>query len=294
LAVLAFLFVAVLAVALFHRGGEGASETVESFPLPAGISGLVSADSEDARREALATIVAGPLSETEAEALLSFIRGDCPDDCAPNYWHAMVNDIVDHSILHDLLPGHLGRYLVDTARDPSEDPVLRDYALQFMAQWSTHSGPEISGQERDPALISEMLDTLRWATGQRSESFSATALVSLERISNAAPEVVDFAAHHGAAIALLAEDSHPLARVTALQVVADHGLANALPLIREIAEPESGQDTSLRLSAIAALGTLGTSDDRSLLQTIRNREPGRIDLAAAPALARLERKLKSR
>jgi hypothetical protein len=82
------------------------------------------------------------------------------------------------------------------------------------------------------------------------------------------------------------------ARITAIQICAERGIVQALPEIERFAEAH-GQ-TALQLSAIAALGKLGKTQDTALLERLESRGDVALRPALVAALKRLTPKLASR
>jgi hypothetical protein len=161
------------------------------------------------------------------------------------------------------------------AVDPAQDAVMRDYALQHLADL----GPAVDDgaahlaalDGADPALIATSL----------------LHLVGRERFGALTPAMR--ARAERAALALAADGSAPApSRATALQVCARLRHAEAAPLALRLA-----QDTSapipLRVAALAALGDLpaGGSAEREFLEQTLSDAETRLRRPAACALARL-------
>jgi len=71
-----------------------------------------------------------------------------------------------------------------------------------------------------------------------------------------------------------------------LQICAKFNDKRALPIARKIAE--SAASTHLRMSAIAAVGTLGDSSDRPMLEKYASSSDARLRESAQSALNRLK------
>ena len=89
---------------------------------------------------------------------------------------------------------------------------------------------------------------------------------------------------------LLSEDTKcgELAKITSLQICAKLGEKNVLPVARQIST--SGASVPLRMSAIAAVGTLGEESDRLMLEKYAASTDTRLRTAAQSALKRLGKK----
>jgi HEAT repeat protein len=78
--------------------------------------------------------------------------------------------------------------------------------------------------------------------------------------------------------------------MTALQVCAQRGFPEVLPLARTIAS-DNRRPVSLRLSAIATIGQVGNrKDDRQLLEKLSNEGNARLRKALQPALKQIQRR----
>ena len=250
---------------------------------------VVMDEGRESRWEAIEDL-GSPLSESEEEVLFEFLAGERPNDLSANLWHAYFNDVVEHLMREDLCLDELGVFLIETALDENQDPVIRDYAVQFIPQWLTNSGPNESGVEGDVETREALLGVLEETLTLRHESIAGTALLGLNEL--ASQEVLSLEDYREDAVAAaIGRDVHPLTRITALQVAAEHGWAEALPVVRQlIDDPETSG--SLRLSAIAALGALGTESDRHWFVAARNNHPEeRFGGALVAAQQRLQARL---
>jgi hypothetical protein len=159
--------------------------------------------------------------------------------------------------------------------DPAQDAVMRDYALQHLADL----GPAVD----DGAAHLAALDGAEPAL----VATSLLHLVGRERFGALTPPMR--ARAERAALSLAADESAPApSRATALQVCARLRHAEAAPLALRLA-----QDTSapipLRIAALAALGDLpaGDSAEREFLEHTLAEGETRLRRPAAFALLRL-------
>lgn len=159
--------------------------------------------------------------------------------------------------------------------DTSLDPVWRDYCIQFLGSLCAHTA--------DAATRARIRATLWQATSDTQEATAGTALIALSR--NADTEGFSRSEIGRRALEVCRSQVRSAAKATALQVAALMGEQGGLPLAREWAR--SGP-VNLRMSALAALGTLGGPDDRALLAECAAESDTRVRTAAAAALRRLE------
>jgi HEAT repeat protein len=85
------------------------------------------------------------------------------------------------------------------------------------------------------------------------------------------------------------ETASELVRITALQVCAARGLKDALPAALALAD--AAPTIPVQISAIAALGALGTAEQQSFLQDLAEGPEPRLRPAAQTALKRLQARL---
>lgn len=238
------------------------------------------------------------LSLDQQRALAQWIQGAKPGQISDFHWHWLVNDTLD-LLLHQSQPlPELTEVMVGLFEDPARDPVLRDYAVQHMVDWLEPVSVS-EPYERDPLQRAALVEAMVRAAAMPMESFSGTALLALHTadqrrsLGAVGREVLrDEPAPEGReidrmALAIAKADNVSIqARITAFQVAAQRGLTGALEEARQIAANPQ-RSTSLRLSAIAYLGALGSGSDARLLRSLPDASEERIGKAVGPAVARL-------
>ena len=130
------------------------------------------------------------------------------------------------------------------------------------------------------------IGTALWkATEERDLSIAGTALIAL--FKNAGDQFIP--RKNVASKALeMCEDARygELAKITALQICAKLNETRALPAARKIAASEA--IAPLRMSAIAAIGTLGDLSDKSMLEKYASSPDVRLRKSAQGALKKLK------
>ena len=177
-------------------------------------------------------------------------------------------------------PPSLTQLLTSIAADPAQDTGIRDYALQHLSCW----------YEEGAADSIEAKDEIRHVLKSVAESeteIAATALLALHRLS-ALDGSLDREDINSTALRLARSSPKASVKVTALQICSERGCVAALPTARAIAQ-SSGEST-LRVSAIAALGRLGDGSDMIFLHRLQ----GEASASLAPALAAALKKLEQR
>ena len=217
------------------------------------------------------------LSQDEINALYVLLnRKKGEDKLRLAQLNAVKNDIVNVLKSQHPLPTDLANNLMAMYHDKSHDEVWRDYCIQHLGSIY----PKLRREERQSAKA-----CLWSAVDETGSSIGGTALIALTHHlieSDAERHVV------GKKALALAEDPQcgELAKITALQICARLGEKKALPLAREIAT--SRKSVPLRMSAIAAVGTLGSESDREMLEKYAASTDVRLRKSAQSALKRLE------
>jgi hypothetical protein len=199
----------------------------------------------------------------EQEALLACLR----DPTLPPGSTAVAERVVRNDLMNVLAAqGELSSGFFATLREiyanPRQDIVLRDYAIQHLVS-SASRQTNINSQEAELNR-----QTLWDAVGERGSSIAGTALLALQRMASHDPTIDpnQLAAQARAVV----EDpaASELARVSAIQVCAAQNLTAALPTLRNLAAQEHGS-VPVRISAVGALGQLGSDGELAFLQSIQ-------------------------
>jgi len=195
--------------------------------------------------------------------------------------HGLKNDILN--VLRDqtLPPARLTETMIGIYRDPAQDSVIRDYAIQHLVVWYERDAPDALGaKEKIRAVIQE-------AACEQS-SIAGTALLGLHRLSER-DAAFDQAEIDRLALRLAQSPDTPIAtHITAIQVCAERGLKEALPAIEPLAQAPNC--VPLRLSANAALARLGGAQPVGGLRRIEADEEEAAGGVSALALRQLQRK----
>lgn len=238
--------------------------------------------------------------QQEQIALIAWINGPKPANFSDSIWHFLVNEVMDNLCRQNHPLPSWSDVLIGIARGKANDPTLRDYAVQHMVDWIQ---PVNLGEpcETDPQKRQAMILTMLDAARQTWEGISGTAVLGLHIIlqgrqrsqqqndpSVQLPLPLTGEQLRPLAINLAAaKDGAPTARTTAFQVCAERGFKEALSAARTTAIDQN-QPTSLRISAIAAIGQLGNDEDELLLQKLQAEKRSHLLAAIKPALKRIK------
>ena len=200
------------------------------------------------------------LSSEEIALLYQFLKtppnsrdGNLPD------LPAIKNDVLNVLRCQSSPPKGFTDTLLAIYRDPAQDSVIRDYAVQHLVGWYQQGAPDTTNApNRIRAALLE-------AAGQNG-STAGTALLGLHLLSVDDPAFCQQDINRLALRLVTCAEAEVAARITAIQVCAERGLKEALPAIQSLAGAQSC--VPLRLSATAALARLGAGQQAGV--------PGRV------------------
>ena len=221
---------------LHPNSGSAGLERVHLALSPDGTTGF--ADRVHAIRA-----LQGKLTRAEIDALSVYLRTPASSlgNVESEDW--LRNGMLDALVQQPDSPYGLASLLVTIYQDPSQDPVMRDYALQHMGPIYQRVSPE------DQASLQNAL----WqATGETDSGIAGTAMLALLAIGETNPGI-DQARLAQTALQLVAADSaSELTRITAVAVCGRLGVSQALPEVEQLSQ--QSQSVPLRIAATAALG----------------------------------------
>jgi hypothetical protein len=171
------------------------------------------------------------------------------------------------------------------------DPVIRDYASQHLALWV--SGNEPQDTEPPPAQISSAFETLLKEAANPDNAQLTLPGTVMNALTHAVLNGSKLTDAHRAALTQQAIDilENPnfsnVNRATAIQAAARLHAPELTERCRRLAQ-DTQAPADLRLSAIAALGLVGGTEDRALLQSFASDESYRF--AAAAAVERVDQR----
>lgn len=241
------------------------------------------------------------MPQAEQSAFITWIRGPKPRSLFAPSWHWAANEVMG-ILCNQVDPSsNLVPSLMAICRERQGDPVLRDYAIQHLASCFETGVPAVSAAE-GPVIRKQIVETLLDAANEKKEALSGTALQGLHRIvpdgeSGDRPLAgsVKFAfcsleqLRTIAFVLATAPDANHLARITALQICAQRRVYKILPEARMLAEDRT-LPTSLRLSAIGAIGQLGAEEDKLVLLRVKAELAPRLSKALQKATQRISQR----
>jgi len=204
------------------------------------------------------------------------------------------NPEVDEAIRNDLLGklesqekplGTLGPLLVEMHGNPADTWKWKNYCLQ-------HAVPvwKLEADHRKD-LVDFLFKVMEEEKGEGKDAavMYETAMLSLSKIGASDPEVAGRVAKLASA-KIAEKGKDPERAVTAMHVATGAGDKSILPEARKTAVDEKAL-ARLRMSAMAALGSLGEKEDVALLQALASGPEGRIKECARLNLDTLKARL---
>ena len=225
------------------------------------------------------------LDSQEIAGLYAFLKARPTQEKNLAGMRYLKNEILTVLRTQSVAPANLAELMIEISADAKQDLVTRDYALQHLALWGVD-------QAQQPGVTGKIQEAFKMR-GQETSSLAGTALLGLHRLTSPGQTAP------GREVSLLAlkmagSSEMPIpARVTAIAICSERGVAEVLPFVEALAQNEG--PTSLRISAIGALGRLGGPKQRELLRGLESTVGGpAIRSASAVALKRLDGTLASR
>jgi hypothetical protein len=230
----------------------------------------------------------GKLTDADRGALYDFLRQhDSADD--RQLGQVLKNDLMNVLCQMEPPPQGLRELLSQIYQDGSQNIVLRDYALQHMAAFYRQMA-SASGVDDQADELKQAQSTLWGALANTDSSMAGTALLGLSQLSQQGWPGFEQDKISAAALKLAGESTAgELTRITAFQVCASLGNKDALPAVQAAAQ--QGETIPVQISAIAALGTLGGSEQIPFLNGVLEGNIDRLKLPAQHALGRIEQRL---
>ena len=216
------------------------------------------------------------LTRREVENIYQFLAyGTAGNTLKPLEINSLKNDLVIVLMKQTRPPVDLGIKLVEMFNNQKNSSIWRDYCIQFMGRWYKNASEEEQKQ---------MLKAMLGALDEHKNGIAGAALIAL-RSNIGQREIRPREVRLSAFKVLTAKDTPDYVKLTALQICAMGKEANALPIAREILK--TSKHVPLKMSAIAAIGMLGDSDDFETLNKLAHSTDIRLRTAASNALKKL-------
>jgi len=234
------------------------------------------------------------LTGEETAVILDQLRALAADPAAHRLSAVNLNSLLNLLRRNGVADPQVLPILAQLAANESADPEVRDYALQHTEGW-LRERDAATGQQLidDETARSAAHDLLLEAAGKPQRAFAGTAATSLVDLAEFYPdelgaEVVDETIRS----LLESDETHPAAKISAIQLAGERRLPEALPEIRAVMQ-DTDASPALRLAAYGALGAVGQRSDLAVIDQLLaswSRDP-RYDIALQTARERITARL---
>ena len=231
-------------------------EVVEASTAVAIVCGADSAtaDRYEARNDALRSIARRrDLPEKDVAALLAYLRSK-DNAMRVERVAALKNDVMNLLRNQEPSPKGLAETLIAMFRSGKHPPAVLDYCIQHLGA--------MQGEITDDSLRHRIRETFIFAARQTRQSYAGTALYSLSEDKHASQSQKSELKR--LTISLCKRGSHPVARISAIQLAGVLEYKEILPILRETLS-SSHRDAVLDIVSIGSLGLLGEESDLELL-----------------------------
>ena len=193
------------------------------------------------------------LPKEDIMALIAYLQST-QDRLRPERVAALKNDVMNLLRNQEPPPKGMVETLIAMFRSGKHPPAVLDYCIQHLGAMQC----EIT----DDALRHRIREIFVFAARQTRQPYAGTALYSLAENKHASQSQKNELKR--LTVALCKQGSHPVARVSAIQLAGERGYKEILPILRETLS-SSRRDAVLDIVSIGSLGLLGNESDLKLL-----------------------------
>ena len=242
--------------AVERKAEASGHEAIEATAAVAVVCGAdkATAGRYEARNDALRSIARRrDLPKEDVAALMAYLRSK---DSAMRVERvaALKNDVMNLLRNQEPPPKGLAETLIAMFRSGKHAPAVLDYCIQHLGA--------LQGEITDDSLRHRIRETFVFAACQTRQSYAGTALYSLAEDKHASQSQKSELKR--LTISLCKQGSHPVARISAIQLAGERGYKEILPILRETLS-SSRRDAVLDIVSIGSLGLLGDESDLELL-----------------------------
>ena len=240
-------------------------EIVEASTAVAVVCGAdaTTADRYEARNDALRSIARRrDLPEKDVASLMVYLQST-EDALRSERIAALKNDVMNllrnqepppKGLTETLMGIFEGNSSTHNSPTPPHPPAVLDYCIQHLGA--------MQGEITDDSLRRRIRETFVLAARQTRQPYAGTALYSIAQDKRASLSQKNELKR--LAIALCKQGSHPVARVSAIQLAGERGYKEILPILRKTLS-SARRDAVLDIVSIGSLGLLGDESDLELL-----------------------------
>ena len=259
---------------------SGAAEVM----VPVSLASLFSDESSYITRCKFVNGLKSDLLADEVDALLGFIESD-PEEVGlmRGHFNSVADKVINVLQRQKTVPPALVDSLINMFNDPSDHFTWRDYCVQHLG--SLYADEASAGRRDAIRAVFE-------AAMKPEARMSGTVVLALR--NNIGQEGIskEFVRDKVSAVAL-DEEQPDSSRLTAIQVAAELGDRDMLPLAREIV-PSRKYTVPFRMSSMATIGILGDASDLELLKKYTKSSDMRLRFASQAAVKKINAHLEER
>jgi hypothetical protein len=254
---------------------------IKEANVPRSLEALFCPESSYLARCKIAQDLKSNLQYDEVAALLTFIHSDPQNvGLSRDHFNSVGDKVINVLERQQEIPPALVDTLMVMFRDEQGDFAWRDYCVQHLG----------SLYATDAAIGRREHIRQAWDEAMRPEvRMAGTVVLALRRNVGEDGISTEYVTNKAGEVAL--DDTQPdSSRLTAIQVAAELGNRDMLPLAHEIVE--SHRSIPFRMSAMATIGILGNTSDLSLLEKYTSSSDMRLRLASRAAIEKIEARVK--
>ena len=181
------------------------------------------ADRYEARNDALRSIARRrDLAKNDVDALMAYLRSK-DNAMRSERIAALKNDVMNLLRNQEPPPKGLTEALIAMFRSGKHPPAVLDYCIQHLGA--------MQGEITDDSLRRRIRETFIFAARQTRQPYVGTALYSIAQDKHASLSQKNELKR--LTVALCKQGSHPVARVSAIQLAGERGYKEILPILRE-------------------------------------------------------------
>ena len=208
----------------------------------------------EARNDALRSIARRrDLPKEDITALMAYLQST-QDRLRPERVAALKNDVMNLLRNQEPPPKGMVETLIAMFRGGKHPPAVIDYCIQHLGA--------MQGEITDDALRRHIREIFVFAARQTRQPYAGTALYSIAENKHASQSQKNELKR--LTVALCKQDTHPVARISAIQLAGVLEYKEILPILRETLS-SSRRDAVLDIVSIGSLGLLGEESDLELL-----------------------------
>ena len=193
------------------------------------------------------------LPKEDITALMAYLQST-QDRLRPERVAALKNDVMNLLRNQEPPPKGMVETLIAMFRSGKHPPAVLDYCIQHLGAMQC----EIT----DDSLRHRIREIFVFAAHQTRQPYAGTALYSLAENKHASQSQKSELKR--LTISLCKQGTHPVARISAIQLAGERGYKEILPILRETLS-SSRRDAVLDIVSIGSLGLLGEESDLELL-----------------------------